>query len=136
MYPAETRFLVVDDSALQRRVIKNILTELDFTNVFEAGDGQQALELLERQIKSSEPIQVICSDWNMPVMDGFKFLEQVRGNNEFDEVPFIMITSNTDADKALEAVSIGVTNYIVKPITTTVLQRKLDHLWKNFKKHP
>ena len=119
------RFLVVDDFSTMRRILRNLLKELGFTNVDEAEDGQVALHKLR-----SQPYEFVVSDWNMPNMTGNEALKAIRANPKTAAVPVIMVTSESEKTRILEAVQAGATNYIVKPFTPDVLREKLAAMGK------
>ncbi|MBD3344731.1 MAG: response regulator [Chitinivibrionales bacterium] len=115
------KILLVDDSAIMRKIQKTQLSGMGITDVVEAGDGQQALDKLE----SSMPVDTILLDWNMPVMDGITFLKKARENAAYKDVKIIMCTSESEKPKVVEALKTGANNYIVKPFTPEALKEKL-----------
>ena len=116
--------LIVDDFATMRRILRNILKQLEFTNIFEADDGTTALEVLEKQ-----KIDLIISDWNMPKMTGLDLLKVVRSNSEFKSIPFLMVTAEAQKKNVINAVQAGVSNYIVKPFTADQIMEKLEKIY-------
>jgi len=119
------RVLVVDDFATMRRILKNILKQLDFKNLVEADDGTTAWEVLEEQ-----SIDLIISDWNMPKMSGIDLLKKVRASDKYKKTPFLMVTAEAQKQNVLEAVQAGVSNYVVKPFTAEAIFEKLDKILK------
>jgi two-component system, chemotaxis family, chemotaxis protein CheY len=115
--------LVVDDFSTMRRVVRNILRELDFKNVLEADDGSTALEILK-----AEKVDLIVSDWNMPKMTGLELLKLVRAMERTKKIPFLMVTAEAQMDNIVEAVKAGVSNYILKPFTATTLSDKISRI--------
>lgn len=115
------KILVVDDFATMRRIVKNILTQLGYTNIIEADDGTTALEIMQK-----EKIDLIISDWNMPKMTGLDLLKNVRDNAEIANTPFIMVTAEAQQDNIVLAVKAKVSQYIVKPFTAETLNEKLE----------
>ena len=115
------KVLVVDDFATMRKIIKNILTQLGFKNIFEADDGSSALELLKK-----EKIDLIISDWNMPKMSGLDLLKAVRNDPNLKDILFVMVTAEAQKDNVIEAIKHGVNQYIVKPFTPETLKEKLE----------
>ncbi|MCO6432501.1 MAG: chemotaxis response regulator CheY [Deltaproteobacteria bacterium] len=113
--------LVVDDFATMRKVVKNCLRNLGFTNITEAEDGQKALE----KMKTGD-FQLIVSDWNMPNMMGIDLLRAVRSDPTFAKIPFLMVTAEAQKENVLEAAKAGVSNYIIKPFTPEQMQSKLE----------
>jgi two-component system chemotaxis response regulator CheY len=114
------KVLVVDDFATMRRIVKNILKELDFKDIVEAENGAAAVKILE-----SQDIDLIVSDWNMPKMTGLDLLKWVRANEKTKNLPFLMVTAEAQKENVVEAVKAKVSNYIVKPFTAAVMAEKL-----------
>ena len=121
----DMRVLVVDDFSTMRRIIKNILRQLGFTNIIEADDGTTAWETLNK-----ERIDFVISDWNMPKMPGIELLRKVRGSEEFAAMPFLMVTAEAQQENIIEAVQAKVSNYIVKPFTAETLGQKIDKIFE------
>lgn len=115
------RILLVDDSATMRRIQRTQLSNLGMTDMVEAANGEEALEVLA----ASHPVDIVLLDWNMPVMDGLTFLKKVRSNSSYSGVKIIMCTSESEKKKVIEAMKEGATNYIVKPFTPESLKEKL-----------
>ncbi len=118
------RILVVDDFATMRRIMKNILKQLGFTNISEADDGSTALE----QLKSSKFDMIIC-DWNMPKMTGIELLKTMKADDDLKNIPFLMVTAEAQKQNVIEAVQAGVSNYVVKPFTAEVIGDKLKRVF-------
>ena len=114
------KVLVVDDSAVMRQIIKKNLKELGFTELSEAEDGAAGLKKA-----GEEPVDLIVSDWNMPNMTGLEFLKAVRADAGLKGIAFIMVTSEADKEKIMEAVKAGVNQYIVKPFNAIQLEEKI-----------
>lgn len=112
--------LVVDDSRAMRMILKRTLSQLGF-EVVEAGDGRQALDVLQ----VSGPVDVALVDWNMPVMTGYELIQEVRGRRELDAMPIMMVTTETEADQVTRALDAGANEYVMKPFTEDVLREKL-----------
>ena len=117
--------LVVDDFATMRRIVRNILKQLGYSNVFEADDGTSAVEILKK-----EKIQFIISDWNMPQMSGLELLKVVRTTEEWKDLPFLMVTAEGQKEHVIEAVKHRVSNYIVKPFTPETLMEKVNKIFE------
>ena len=112
--------LVVDDFSTMRRIVKNILRDLDFKTILEAEDGAAAVEVL-----NSHKVDFIVSDWNMPRMTGLELLKHVRSTEKLKDTPFLMVTAESQKENVVEAVKAKVSNYIVKPFTAATLAEKL-----------
>ncbi len=115
------RIMVVDDFSTMRRIVKNILKQLGYSNIDEAEDGVGALEKLK-----AEPFDFIISDWNMPNMSGLDLLKTVRGDNALKHIPFMLVTAEAKKENIVDAAKAGVNNYIVKPFTAEALKEKMD----------
>lgn len=114
------RILVVDDSATMRRIVVSSLRECGFKNIVSADDGKTAWPHIE-----SGGIDLVLSDQKMPGMDGLELLQLVREDEKLKDLPFIMITAEAYRENVLEAVKLGVSNYIVKPFNTNQLIDKI-----------
>jgi two-component system chemotaxis response regulator CheY len=123
-YDKGMRVLVVDDFSTMRKIIKNILRQIGFTNIVEADDGSTAWEVLNK-----DNIDFIVSDWNMPIMTGIELLRKVRGSEEYADLPFLMVTAEAQQENIIEAVQAKVSNYIVKPFTPETLGQKIDKIF-------
>ncbi|MEZ0575082.1 chemotaxis response regulator CheY [Halodesulfovibrio aestuarii] len=118
------RVLVVDDFSTMRRIVKNILRQLGFTNIVEADDGTTAWEVLNK-----DRIEFVISDWNMPQMTGIELLRKVRSSEEFADLPFLMVTAEAQQENIIEAVQAKVSNYVVKPFTAEIMKQKIDKIF-------
>ncbi|BDQ36473.1 response regulator [Pseudodesulfovibrio nedwellii] len=123
-YDTNMRVLVVDDFSTMRKIIKNILRQIGFTNMVEADDGSTAWEVLNK-----DNIDFIVSDWNMPTMSGIELLRKVRASEEYADIPFLMVTAEAQQENIIEAVQAKVSNYIVKPFTPETLGQKIDKIF-------
>ena len=113
--------LVVDDYATMRRIIKNLLKQLGFSNIYEAADGQEALGVI-----AETDFGLIISDWNMEPMTGLELLKQVRADDKTKHMPFIMVTAESKTENVIAAKQAGVNNYIVKPFNAETLKTKMS----------
>jgi two-component system chemotaxis response regulator CheY len=114
------KILVVDDFATMRKVVRNLLKQAGYENIVEAEDGVTALRALK-----SQKIDFIISDWNMPNMTGIELLKAVRADDDLAKMPFLMVTAEALQDNVIAAVKAGVSNYIVKPFTSEILNEKI-----------
>lgn len=126
MIDTSLKVLVVDDMSTMRRIIKNVLKQIGFSDLVEAENGQDALTKLK-----AGDIGFIVSDWNMPVMQGIDLLRAVRADAELKHLPFLMVTAEGQKENIIEAVQAGVSNYVVKPFTAEALQAKLEKIFAN-----
>lgn len=119
------KVLVVDDFSTMRRIVKNLLTELGFTNIDEADDGSSALPILEQG-----GIDFLVTDWNMPKMAGIDLLKAVRANPKISHIPVLMVTAEAQRSQIMEAAEAGVNGYVVKPFTAETLKGKIDKVFE------
>jgi len=115
--------ITVDDSSTMRRIIKNTLTKLGFSNILEAANGVEGLDVLAKN-----EVDMIITDWNMPEMDGLTFVKTLRSKDEYKETPILMVTTEAAKEDILTALRSGVNNYVVKPFTPDTLQEKVNKL--------
>ena len=115
--------LVVDDSGIMRKMVMRALREAKLAQFIftEAADGVEALEKFD-----PKTIHIIFVDWNMPNMTGLDLLKAVRGDDGLKGIPFIMVTAEGLKENVLEAVKLGVTNYVVKPFTPEAFTEKIQ----------
>ena len=118
----ESEILVVDDSAAIRKILQRVLrqTGMSIGTIYEAGDGQEALETLRKQ-----RIDLVLSDINMPKMDGLQLLASVRASPEWRTIPMVMITTEGGETRVAEAVRLGASGYVRKPFTADQIKEKL-----------
>ncbi len=122
--PAKIKILVVDDFSTMRRIVRNLLKELGFTNVDEAEDGVVALQKLR-----GGGFNFVVSDWNMPNMDGLTLLQTVRSDPTLKHLPLLMITAEAKKENIIAAAQAGASGYIVKPFTAATLNEKLAKIF-------
>ncbi|HQX06572.1 MAG: chemotaxis response regulator CheY [Zoogloea sp.] len=125
MSDPKMKFLVVDDFSTMRRIVRNLLKELGFTNVDEAEDGQIALQKL-----NSLPFDFVVTDWNMPNMDGLTLLQNIRATPSLKHLPVLMITAEAKKENIIAAAQAGASGYIVKPFTAATLSEKLEKIFE------
>ena len=119
------KILIVDDFSTMRRIIKNLLRDLGFTNTQEADDGVTALPMLR-----NGDFDFLVTDWNMPGMTGIDLLKQVRADPKLVSLPVLMVTAEAKRDQIIEAAQAGVNGYVVKPFTAQVLKEKIDKIFE------
>ena len=122
-----TNVLIVDDYRTMLRIIRNLLKQLDFNNVDEATDGQEALAKLR-----AGNFGLVISDWNMVPMTGLDLLKEVRADARLKHLPFIMVTAESKTENVVAAKQAGVSNYIVKPFNAETLKQKLVSVLGDF----
>jgi two-component system chemotaxis response regulator CheY len=112
------KFLLVDDSSTMRQIQKRTLEKLGFIDVLEASDGREALSVLEHTA-----VDVLLTDWNMPNVNGLELVKAVREKNK--TIPIIMVTTEAEKSRVIEAIQAGITDYLIKPFTQEALSAKL-----------
>jgi two-component system, chemotaxis family, chemotaxis protein CheY len=118
------KILIVDDFSTMRRIIKNLLRDLGFSNTHEADDGVTALPMLK-----SGDFQFLVTDWNMPGMTGIDLLKAVRADEKLRTLPVLMVTAEAKRDQIIEAAQAGVNGYVVKPFTAQALKEKIEKIF-------
>lgn len=118
------KILVVDDMSTMRRIVKNILKQLGFSNMEEAENGQEALQKLK-----ADTYGFVVSDWNMPVMPGIEMLRAIRADDKLKHIPVLMVTAEAQKENLIEAIQAGVNNYVVKPFTAETMQEKINKIF-------
>ena len=121
----EMKILVVDDFATMRRIIKNLLRDLGFSNIEEADDGATALPMLK-----SGRYDFLITDWNMPIMEGIDLLKAVRADENNANLPVLLVTAEARRDQIVAAAEAGVNGYIIKPFNAQTLQEKIDKIFE------
>jgi two-component system chemotaxis response regulator CheY len=129
MADPKMRFLVVDDFSTMRRIVRNLLKELGFTNVDEAEDGMVALQKL-----NNSQFDFVVTDWNMPNMDGLTLLQTIRQTPHLKHLPVLMITAEAKKENIIAAAQAGASGYIVKPFTAGTLSEKLEKIFEKMGK--
>jgi|TARA_B100000242_G_scaffold242336_1_gene182446 two-component system chemotaxis response regulator CheY len=119
------KILVVDDFSTMRRIIKNLLRDLGFTNIQEADDGNTALPMLQQG-----DFDFVVTDWNMPGMQGIDLLKEIRKDDKLSHLPVLMVTAEAKREQIIQAAQAGVNGYIVKPFTAATLKEKLDKIFE------
>lgn len=125
MFPTTSKFIVIDDFATMRKIIKKVLTELGYTNIDEAEDGAKALPMIQAATNSGAPYALIISDWNMPNMTGLELLKTCKGEPTLKGIPFMLVTAEGEQKQIIEAAKAGVSDYVVKPFNAQTLKEKM-----------
>jgi two-component system chemotaxis response regulator CheY len=121
------KILVVDDFSTMRRIVRNLLVELGFSNpmIQEADDGHNAMTMLK-----ASPFDMVVTDWNMPNMTGIELLQAIRAEPKLKGLPVLMVTAENNREQIIAAAQAGVNGYIVKPFTAVTLKEKLDKIFE------
>jgi two-component system chemotaxis response regulator CheY len=114
-----TKVLVADDSKTMRKIISRSLEAMGVSSITEAADGGQAVALFKLN-----PFDLVLTDWNMPVKSGLEVVREIRAENA--DVPIVMITTEAEKRRVIEAIEAGVTDYLIKPFTADTLREKLE----------
>lgn len=130
MFKSNTKFLIVDDFATMRKIVKKIISELGYNNAVEAVDGAEAYKLLIEHSTSKEPFEYLIVDWNMPNMSGLELLKKCRSEEAFKKIPIMFVTAEGEQSQILEAIKEGVTEYVIKPFTSEKIKEKLESSFK------
>ncbi len=117
----ELRFLVVDDFSTMRRIVLNVLKECGYTDVDEAEDGVVALQKLRNSF-----FHFVISDINMPNMNGFQLLGEIKKDDKLRHLPVLMLTAEARKEDIVMAAQQGAAGYIVKPFTKATLEEKIS----------
>ncbi len=123
------RFLVVDDFSTMRRIVRNLLKELGYSNVEEAEDGAIALSMLK-----NGNFEFVVTDWNMPNMDGLTLLQNIRADAALAHLPVLMVTAEAKKENIIAAAQAGASGYVVKPFTAATLDEKLTKIFEKLGK--
>jgi two-component system chemotaxis response regulator CheY len=119
------KILIVDDFSTMRRIVKNLLHDLGYTNTQEADDGKTAWPMLQ-----AGDFDFVVTDWNMPGMTGIDLLKNIRGDAKLAKIPVLMVTAEAQREQIIEAAKAGVNGYIIKPFTAVTLKEKLDKIFQ------
>jgi two-component system chemotaxis response regulator CheY len=119
------KILLVDDSNTMRRIEKNTLEKMGYSEVHEACDGADAIQKL-----GAGGFELVLMDWNMPNMTGIDALKAIKANPALKSVPVIMVTSESEKSRIMEAIQAGAANYVVKPFQPETLQEKISAVAK------
>jgi two-component system, chemotaxis family, chemotaxis protein CheY len=123
------KILVVDDFPTMRRIVRNLLKELQFENVDEAEDGVMGLDKLR-----GGSFGFVISDWNMPNMDGLSMLKAIRADEALCSLPVLMVTAEAKKENIIAAAQAGASGYVVKPFTAATLEEKLTKIFEKIGK--
>ena len=134
MIDNRTKVLIVDDFELIRNIIHRAVQDMGLENIEQASGGQEAIECLDQAVKEDNPFGLIFLDWNMPEVNGMDVLRHCRSLDKLKEIPVIMVTAEAEKAQVLRAFSEGVDDYIVKPCSPDMVQRKVQSLVKKLQR--
>jgi len=118
------RILIVEDSPTMRRIVKNTLKRIGYSEFEEAEDGLAALTKL-----AESKVDFIITDWNMPEMNGLDFIQRVKKNTDYADIPILMVTTRSVEQDVVQALQAGAASYIIKPFTPQVMREKIDEIF-------
>ena len=118
------KILIVDDFSTMRRIIRNILKQLEYVDVEEAEDGSVAFEKLKEA-----DYDFVITDWNMPNMTGLDLLKEIRANEKLKDLKILLVTAEAEKENIIQAAQAGVNDYVVKPFTADVLEQKINKIF-------
>jgi two-component system chemotaxis response regulator CheY len=124
----DMKFLIVDDFSTMRRIVRNLLKEIGYTNADEAEDGAAALAKLK-----GGAFDFVVSDINMPNMNGFELLSQIKADATIKHLPVLMVTAEAKKEDIVTAAQAGAAGYIVKPFTKATLEEKVNKIIEKMK---
>ena len=119
------RVLIIDDFEMVRMMLKNSLSEMGLKNYEESENGVEAWKKLEESRLAGNPFNFVFCDWNMPEMNGLEFLIKCRSSEYYKTMPIIMVTAESEQTQIVEALKKGATDYIIKPISPEMLEKKV-----------
>lgn len=122
---SKMNFLVVDDSHSMRRIIMRTLKDMQCGSITEADCGRAAWDVL-----NVKKIDFIICDWNMPGMKGIDLLREVRSDDRYKHIPFLMVSAESKPENIMEAIHLGVSNYLTKPFKSDILRKKIEVIIK------
>ncbi len=117
------QILVVDDQSTIRTILKGQLRGMGFTKIAEASDGESAFDILKTQA-----IDLVISDWNMPLMTGYELLRAVRTDDSLADTPFILTSGAASNDNIKMALQLKVNQFMLKPFSLAVLEEKINQV--------
>lgn len=119
--PPDTKFLIVDDMATTRRIIRSLLEELGYKHIDEAEDGREVLN--KSRLGKCD---FVITDWNMPNMTGLELVQEIRKDEKLKHLPVLIVTAEAKKENVLMAIKAGVNNYVVKPFTAESLKDRIE----------
>jgi two-component system chemotaxis response regulator CheY len=128
------RILIVDDFETVRLFLRNALNQIGMENIEEAGDGKEALQMINDSKKSGTAFDMIFCDWNMPEMTGIELLQELRKSADHKSLPFVMVTAESETSSVENALKAGTTDYITKPFTVDGLREKIESIFNRLQK--
>ena len=129
MFDPKTKILVIDDMMTMRKIVGKVCRDLGFTDITEAADGALGWQAING---ANPPFGIVISDWNMPNCTGVELLKRVRGDKRYANLPFLLVTAESEKHQIVEALSLGVSSYIIKPFNPDTIKTKLAEAHQKF----
>ena len=129
MFPKDTRILIADDLATIRSILSEILIRNGYKRIVDANDGLEAKKKLFSAFESNDPFGLIICDWNMPNLTGIELLEEKNMHPEMASTPFLMVTIESEKSYVLQAITMGVNDFIVKPFNEQIVIKKIESIY-------
>lgn len=126
----DTSILIVDDDDDVINYMKTLLRKNGYLNIHAESDGVKAVDYVEQSYMENKKIDVILADWEMPELDGIHFLDYLKRNADFNDIPFVMVTADSDRVHVVEAINHGVSQYLIKPFDEKKLMSKINQVMK------
>jgi two-component system chemotaxis response regulator CheY len=126
---SDAKILVIDDMSTMRKIVRNMLNKMGFSNIEETEDGEPAWKMINEASEAGTAYDFIVSDWNMPGMTGLDLLKNIRSSEKFKKLPFLMVTAEAEQANVVIAVKAGVSNFVVKPFSIQTLKEKIDKIF-------
>lgn len=134
MFDKNTRILIIDDMPTIRDMVRTQLKQMGFHDIVEEEDAKKGLIQLERSRQLGlHPFGLVICDWNMPNMTGVELLKVVRADDDWKQLPFVLVTSESEREQVTEAIFAGVSQYIVKPFSQKTFVAKLQAAYDKHK---
>jgi two-component system chemotaxis response regulator CheY len=130
--PGGLKLLMADDSEVIQVTLQRCFKSLGYPQVDEAADGVQAMRMIHAALAKNQPYHILFCDWNMPEKDGWQVLTECRQDPRLNKLAFVMVTSESEQHKMLDALQAGANDYIIKPISSENLKKKLERLLATF----
>jgi two-component system chemotaxis response regulator CheY len=134
MFPKDMLILIADDSSTIRMKLRHELKSLGYEKIIEVENGEDAWTQLNEKESSSQPVGMIISDWNMPMLLGIELLKRVRAEPKWVRLPFLLFTTETATNDVLMATASGASGYLFKPLEPGSLAEKMEAVWKSLQK--
>ena len=131
---AQLKILIADDHFLVRQFVRNTLQEAKITNIQTAADGNEAIDLIQKAKEAKQAYDIVFLDWNMPTVSGIEVLNYFRTRPEYADTAFVMLTAESEQQNIMKAIKAGATSYIIKPVSSGDLRKKLFEIYECIKR--